>query len=120
VLCIKCQSGPTYLVRILTQSQETVNDLLTLGAYIYRKRHRVEPSRTQSPIPLLYEKCQSFNSHSTNNCPISLNVVTALALILPNNLIISNFLLSVPPVNNHTLLIVINFKHDLNQQSQTL
>ena len=69
VIRIKCQSGPTYLVRILTQSQETINDLLTLGAYIYCKRHRVEPSRTPPPMPIRCEKCQSYNSHPTHQCP---------------------------------------------------
>ena len=69
IIRIKCQSGPTYLVRVLTQSQETINDLLTLGAYIYRRRHRVEPSRTQAPIPIRCEKCQTYNSHPTHQCP---------------------------------------------------
>jgi len=59
---IKCKDGPTYLV---TTSQETASDLLTLGEYIYRRRDRVEPSRTQVPIPIRCEKCQSYNSHNT-------------------------------------------------------
>jgi len=68
IIRIKCNAGPTYLVRVLTTSQETINDLLTLGAFIYRKHHRVEPSRTPPPMPIRCEKCQSYNSHPTHQC----------------------------------------------------
>jgi len=66
IMRIKCKDGPTYLVRVLTTSQDTVSDLLTLGAFIYKKRHGVEPSRTQATIPIRCEKSQSYSSHNTS------------------------------------------------------
>lgn len=69
VIRIMCKEGPTYLVRVLSDSKETIDDLLQNGAYIYRRRHRVEPSRTAAPIPLRCERCQAYNSHNTKDCP---------------------------------------------------
>jgi hypothetical protein len=66
---IHCSAGPTYLVRVLTSEQDTIDHLLTTGAYIYRRRYRVEASRTQPPQPIRCDKCQQFNNHVTSNCP---------------------------------------------------
>lgn len=68
-LRILCKDGPTYLVRILTPDQQLIDLLLEQGAYIYRKRHRVEPSNTKSPLPVRCERCQSYNEHTTAKCP---------------------------------------------------
>jgi len=56
------------MVRVLTKSQETIDDLLTNGAMIYWKRHRVEPSQTTQPQPIRCEKCQTYNEHTTAKC----------------------------------------------------
>ena len=67
---IKTKEGmPSYMVRVLTPHQPTINSLLANGAYIYLKRHRVEPSRTSAPLPLRCEKCQSYNAHYPQHCP---------------------------------------------------
>lgn len=65
---IMCNAGPTYIVRVLTNSHDTINALLTHGAYIYRHKHRVEPSHSPPPLPVRCEKCQIYNSHPTNKC----------------------------------------------------
>lgn len=57
------------MVRVLTPDQIAINTLLQSGAFIYRRRYRVEPSRTQPPLPLRCEKCQQYNNHSTERCP---------------------------------------------------
>ena len=68
-LRIKSKQGSiTYMVRVLTNSQETIDDLLTNGAYIYRKRYRVEPSHSAPPLPVRCEKCQRYNDHPTSKC----------------------------------------------------
>lgn len=67
-LRIMCNAGPTYLVRVLTNSQETINTLLTQGAYIYRHRYRVEPSHSPPPLPVRCERCQQYSSHPTHKC----------------------------------------------------
>jgi len=42
---IKTKTGlPSYMIRVLTNHQENMNDLLQIGAYIYRRRCRVETS----------------------------------------------------------------------------
>ena len=68
--CIRIRNnvGPTYLVRILTDSQTTIDDLLEHGVLIYKKKHKVEPSRTSTPLPLRCEKCQQYNLHPTEKC----------------------------------------------------
>jgi len=68
-LRIRNNDGPTYMVRVLTDSQNTIDFLLEQGAYIYHERFRVEPSRTKSPLPYRCEECQQYNSHTTTNCP---------------------------------------------------
>ena len=69
--CIRIRNatGPTFMVRVLTDSQDTINDLLSTGAYVYKRRHRVEPSHTPPPAPIRCEKCQLYNSHPTAQCP---------------------------------------------------
>ena len=62
------EGGPTYMIRVLTGKQDTIDDLLSNGAYIYRKRHRVEPSHSPPPIPVRCEKCQMYNAHHTFQC----------------------------------------------------
>ena len=57
------------MVRVLTNHQSTIDNLLTSGAFIYKRRYRVEPSRTTPPLPLRCEHCQSYNVHPTNKCP---------------------------------------------------
>lgn len=72
VKCIRIKTSlgtPSYMVRVLTHHQQTINDLLSNGAYIYRRRYRVEPSRSQPPLPLRCERCQLYNAHHTINCP---------------------------------------------------
>jgi len=56
------------MVRVITPSQETIDDLLSNGAYIYRRRYRVEPSHTPPPLPIRCEKCQQYNTHHTSQC----------------------------------------------------
>lgn len=68
-LRIKNDHGPTFMVRVLTGSKDTIDDLLSNGAFIYRRRHRVEPSKTTPTLPIRCEKCQSYNQHPTNKCP---------------------------------------------------
>jgi len=60
--------GPTYMVRVLTTNQETIDDLLHHGAYIYKRRYRVEPSHSPPPLPIRCERCQQYNVHHTANC----------------------------------------------------
>jgi len=68
-LRIKTQEGRnSYMVRVLTTDQQTIDSLLQRGAYIYKRRYRVEPSRTQPPLPLRCERCQTYNEHSTAQC----------------------------------------------------
>ena len=70
--CIRIKTktgGPTYMIRVLTTNQETIDELLTRGAYIYKRRYRVEPSHTPPPIPIRCEKCQMYNAHPTAKCP---------------------------------------------------
>jgi len=67
---IKAKTGQeTYMIRVLTSHQETIDDLLMNDAYIYTKRYRVEPSHSSPPLPLRCEKCQLNNSHPTAKCP---------------------------------------------------
>jgi len=67
---IKTKTGtPSYMVCILTSHSQTIKDLLTAGAYIYRRRYRVEPSRSQPPLPTRCEHCQTYNDHPTSHCP---------------------------------------------------
>jgi len=66
---IRCSTGPTYLVRILSDSQDTIDDLLLNGAPIYRRIYRVEPSKTPSPVAIRCERCQTYNQHQTKDCP---------------------------------------------------
>jgi hypothetical protein len=67
---IKTRQGePTYMIRVLTTNQETIDDLLTNGAFIYKRRYRVEPSHSSPPLPIRCEKCQMYNSHQTSQCP---------------------------------------------------
>jgi len=66
---IMCNAGPTYLVQVLTNSQDTINPLLTNGAYIYRERHRVEPLHSPPSLSVRCEKYQVYNSHPTFKCP---------------------------------------------------
>jgi len=69
-LRIKTQQGePSYMIRVLTTDQATIDDLLTYGAFIYKRRYRVEPSRSSPPIPLRCERCQKYNDHETKHCP---------------------------------------------------
>ena len=71
IKCIRIknkQGGPTYMIRVLTDRQDTIDDLLSNGAYIYKKRYRVEPSHTPAPLPVRCEKCQTYNHHHTANC----------------------------------------------------
>ena len=71
VKCIRIKNktgGSTYMIRVLTNHQETIDDLLYNGAYIYRRRYRVEPSLSPPPIPLRCERCQQYNSHPTSKC----------------------------------------------------
>lgn len=56
------------MIRVLTNNQETIDDLLANGAYIYRKRYRVEPSHSSPPLPIRCEKCQQYNAHPTGKC----------------------------------------------------
>jgi len=56
------------MIRVLTHSQETIEHLLETGAYIYRRRYKVEPSRTAPPLPVRCEKCQEYNTHTTDKC----------------------------------------------------
>lgn len=68
-LRIKAKTGQaTYMVRVLTPDQETIDDLLSHGAYIYRRRYRVEPSHSPPPLPIRCEKCQLYNAHPTSKC----------------------------------------------------
>jgi hypothetical protein len=60
--------GPTYMIRVLTPNQDTIDELLTCGAYIYKRRYRVEPSHSPPPLPIRCEKCQLYNAHTTANC----------------------------------------------------
>jgi len=57
------------MVRVLTSNQEIIDDLLTHGAYIYKRRYRVEPSHTPPPLLLRCEKSQQYNAHHTSKCP---------------------------------------------------
>ena len=66
---IRNDAGPTFMVRVLTNDQLTIDDLLHTGAYIYKRRYRVEPSRSSAPLPLRCDKCQTYNSHPTSACP---------------------------------------------------
>lgn len=71
IRCIRIKNrtgGATYMIRVLTNNQETIDDLLSNGAYIYRSRYRVEPSHSSPPLPLRCEKCQQYNDHPTAKC----------------------------------------------------
>jgi len=59
---------PSYIIRVLTSHQLTIDELLRHGAYIYKRRHRVEPSRTQPPIPLRCETCRTYGEHTASEC----------------------------------------------------
>ena len=66
---IKTKLGtPSYMIRVLTTHQATIDDLLHTGAYIYKRRHRVEPSHTSPPLPVRCERCQVYNNHQTIHC----------------------------------------------------
>ena len=65
---IKGDHGPTFMVRVLSTDHTAINQLLAEGAYIYRKKYRVEPSKTSTPLPIRCERCQAYNTHTTNNC----------------------------------------------------
>jgi len=68
-LRIKSRTGEaTYMIRVLTNHQETIDDLLVKGAYIYKRRYRVEPLHSPPPLPIRCEKCQVYNSHPTSKC----------------------------------------------------
>jgi hypothetical protein len=62
------EGGLSYMVRVLTNCKDTIDQLLSCGAYIYRCRYRVEPSRSPPPLPVRCERCQTYNQHNTNNC----------------------------------------------------
>lgn len=66
---IKNASGPTYMIRILTDCRDTIDQALQSGVYIYKQRYRTEPSRSPPPIALRCDRCQSYNLHSTDKCP---------------------------------------------------
>lgn len=65
---ILCDAGPTYLMRVLTDQQPTIDHLLHHGAFIYRCRYRVEPSKSPQPLPIRCENCQTYNNHYTRDC----------------------------------------------------
>lgn len=66
---IKTKTGEaSYMVRVLTNHQETIDDLLSNGALIYKKLCRVEPSHSSPPLPIRCEKCQTYNDHPTSKC----------------------------------------------------
>lgn len=68
-LRIKNASGPTYMVRILTDSSDTIDQALRFGVYIFKQKYRTEPSRSPPPIALRCDRCQTYNLHSTDKCP---------------------------------------------------
>jgi len=57
------------MIQVLTPDQQTIDELFKHGAYIYKRRYSVEPSRTSPSIPLRCERCQTYNDHFTRNFP---------------------------------------------------
>jgi len=69
-LRIKTKDGNSrYMIRVLTPHQPTTHTLLSIGAFIYKRRYRVELSRITAPIPIRCENCQTYNAHETRFCP---------------------------------------------------
>lgn len=69
-ICITTpQDIPTYMITVLTTHQQTIDELLKEGLFVYRKRYRVKSSRTQPPIPLGYERYPKYNKHETKHSP---------------------------------------------------
>jgi len=63
---IKTRTGEaSFMVRVLTNHQETIDDLLSNSTLIYKKHCRVEPSHSSPPLPIRCEKCQTYNDHPT-------------------------------------------------------
>lgn len=59
----------TSLVRVITNSQHTLDLLLSRGLYMFHHVYTVEPSNPPPAQPIQCGKCFKYDLHSTSNCP---------------------------------------------------
>jgi len=117
---IKCKDGPKYHVHVLTSSQETVSDLLTLGAFIYRKRHRIEPSGTQAPVLIDARNARATTRKIVHNVPTNRDVGSTLDHIKPGNATTCNYHQNAKPTRNSIRLTATNVKENHSRKQTNL
>jgi len=110
------------MVRVLTNSQETIDDLLTNGAYIYIQKEIQSRTVTFSTTTTgtMLKNANATMTIQHQNAQMKQNVDTAPDLTLQNLAQIYNSNLSVTHATKHIRHSVISVKHDWLQNLTNL